>query len=1016
MADIRKEGKLSKDEFAVAVYLINSKLAGKDLPEKIPTSLIPPSLRGAQEMLASPTQPAGQSSAARDLFDLMGDDEPSAPAQQTLSPTPTGQGFGSAFAPQPLSQSPTGQQQGFATNFTAQPLSQTPTGQRGFASTMSPNPTGQGFASNFAPQQQQPLSRNITGQPSQFIQPSQSPVASGFGMANFAPVRSPPPGDLLGDDGADTRALNTSAEIGNKQNELNNTVRANAELETKRAALERQEADSAAQLRDLEAKLTEARSKHESESKLVADLTARTNEQTATLKKLQADVISAESELSALKSEKDEIGQALLRDKEEVRAMQKRMREVGDEAKALRTELERLRKEARQQKGMVTISKKQLATAEGARDAVQQDIANVANEPLDEPAPATTEAFTPFSPSLTQASAVPLPATPVRALSPANTGKSNNPFERLGFKPVATPPQARSPSIDGQEAETSPGLAKAAILGAGGLLGAAAVGAGNLIASAADAITGHGDDSKDAVDEKQAEEDKQMEEGKAMTYEAETDSFSATSAAPPSTVLATEPSPVDYSTAQDTADPFGAVGGPPAPAAPESAVDPEPAGSPKADPFGMPSFSPPPPGPAGSAFDANFEDTFDTPPTASVGNESNVVQPTEDLHLAPVSEPAATAGTSDADFDADFADFEDSAVAQPQPEQGGPGFVLSALPANLRPEAPERTASTQALPPTSMPQTPVSEAFLDTDSFSSTPPRAPDTVPDVTDEQLAVVPQDLGESSDEEDEGPEDLEAPKLSYDKGKGKAVDQDFNAPDDPSQSGLAPPLQLDQTQETTTVFEAPVAKTRREAPPPPTPRSSLPLTSTTPAAAPVFDSAPEQQQATNSYQNADEANPFGSSFAALPPGAAPAQVQTHPANPAVADFDNDDDFDFGDLPPAQVSNTVVGDDDGSKTPGNFDDEFAGFDDEFSKPGFEMVSPEQQSAPPSNPSPQAPSSGFDSNMDEWGMGSAHGAPAPAVAAREQQQASAGGFGFDDTFDSNFAAACVRVLPVATR
>lgn len=89
----------------------------------------------------------------------------------------------------------------------------------------------------------------------------------------------------------------------------------------------------------------------------MADLTARTNEQTATLKKLQADVISAESELSALKSEKDEIGQALLRDKEEVRAMQKRMRKVGDEAKAPRTELERLRKEARQQKGMTPSAK-----------------------------------------------------------------------------------------------------------------------------------------------------------------------------------------------------------------------------------------------------------------------------------------------------------------------------------------------------------------------------------------------------------------------------------------------------------------------------------------------------------------------------------------------------------------------------------------------------------------------------------------------------------------------------------
>lgn len=45
LADIRKEGKLSKDEFAVAMFLINNKLAGKDLPSSLSQSMIPPSLR-----------------------------------------------------------------------------------------------------------------------------------------------------------------------------------------------------------------------------------------------------------------------------------------------------------------------------------------------------------------------------------------------------------------------------------------------------------------------------------------------------------------------------------------------------------------------------------------------------------------------------------------------------------------------------------------------------------------------------------------------------------------------------------------------------------------------------------------------------------------------------------------------------------------------------------------------------------------------------------------------------------
>lgn len=47
LADIRKEGNLTRDEFAVAMYLIRSKISGKGLPESLPASLVPPSLRQA---------------------------------------------------------------------------------------------------------------------------------------------------------------------------------------------------------------------------------------------------------------------------------------------------------------------------------------------------------------------------------------------------------------------------------------------------------------------------------------------------------------------------------------------------------------------------------------------------------------------------------------------------------------------------------------------------------------------------------------------------------------------------------------------------------------------------------------------------------------------------------------------------------------------------------------------------------------------------------------------------------
>ncbi|KAL4244391.1 hypothetical protein ABKN59_010425 [Abortiporus biennis] len=45
LADADSDGRLSKEDFAIAMHLVKEKLAGKDLPETLPTSLTPPSTR-----------------------------------------------------------------------------------------------------------------------------------------------------------------------------------------------------------------------------------------------------------------------------------------------------------------------------------------------------------------------------------------------------------------------------------------------------------------------------------------------------------------------------------------------------------------------------------------------------------------------------------------------------------------------------------------------------------------------------------------------------------------------------------------------------------------------------------------------------------------------------------------------------------------------------------------------------------------------------------------------------------
>lgn len=87
LADLNNNGLLTRDGFAVAMHLIQLKLAGKDIPTTLPTSLIPPSMRNNAQAPPKPQIPEA-------MRDLLWDDTPQAPVMQpqatgTLSPQHT---------------------------------------------------------------------------------------------------------------------------------------------------------------------------------------------------------------------------------------------------------------------------------------------------------------------------------------------------------------------------------------------------------------------------------------------------------------------------------------------------------------------------------------------------------------------------------------------------------------------------------------------------------------------------------------------------------------------------------------------------------------------------------------------------------------------------------------------------------------------------------------------------------------------------------------------------------------
>lgn len=108
LADINSEGQLSKDEFAVAMYLIRQQRKGDQLPTTLPPSLIPPSLRtaanqagGSQQLQPPPPIPQPKS-AADDLFGLDAFSVPPPAPQQAAQSTGGSASFSRPFDNDPF--------------------------------------------------------------------------------------------------------------------------------------------------------------------------------------------------------------------------------------------------------------------------------------------------------------------------------------------------------------------------------------------------------------------------------------------------------------------------------------------------------------------------------------------------------------------------------------------------------------------------------------------------------------------------------------------------------------------------------------------------------------------------------------------------------------------------------------------------------------------------------------------------------------------------------------------------
>ncbi|KAL2149743.1 hypothetical protein VTH82DRAFT_8395 [Thermothelomyces myriococcoides] len=393
LADINSQGRLSRDEFAVAMYLIRQqRTKGGPLPAALPPNLVPPSMRTQQarppaaasafEPPPRPQPPQPKPSALDDLFGLDDIHQPPAPTQV---PAGTGGSAGDPFATSAGPQAPSSPSRPSPSTSTFKPFAPSSSFGRGLAAQM----TGGSNSS-------------ATAKP--------------------ATVED----DLLGDTEPDaSKNINSeSTELANLSNQIGSLTKQVQDVQAQRTATQNELSQSSAQKKAIEQRLSQLRATYEKEAQDVRNLEAQLTASKNETRKLQAEFAMVDASYQELQNQHRQILSALQADQQENATLKEKIRAVNAEIGQLKPQIEKLKSEARQQKGLVAINKKQLATSESERDKLKNEAEELvkSNEELARQISASSS-----SPS-------------AQVSSPAlSTASANNPFfRRTGSTDITT--------------------------------------------------------------------------------------------------------------------------------------------------------------------------------------------------------------------------------------------------------------------------------------------------------------------------------------------------------------------------------------------------------------------------------------------------------------------------------------------------------------------------------------------------------------------------------------------------
>ena len=373
LADINSEGQLNRDEFAVAMYLIKqqrSKRDGRDvLPQSLPSNLIPPSMRRQPVAPQQPTAPvfdnasniSAPKSAADDLFGL---DAFSAPSSPPLQPQSRNVGDSAYTATPPRNTSSPVLQQFQQRESQTQPFPQQQSHFKPFVP-----------SSSFGQAMMTPQGTGTSGS-------TASPAVLNRGLPQQQPAQPSAMDDLLGDNDPDIskRLNNETSELANLSNQVSTLTSQMQDVKNQRNSTEHELSQAQLHKQDFEGRLVQLRSAYEQEVREVQALEERLRSSKSETQKLQQEMAMIQGTHEDLQNQHRQISEALNMDQNENANLKERIRQSNVGISEIKPQLEKMRSDARQQKGLVAINKKQLATNETELEKAKADLETAARE------------------------------------------------------------------------------------------------------------------------------------------------------------------------------------------------------------------------------------------------------------------------------------------------------------------------------------------------------------------------------------------------------------------------------------------------------------------------------------------------------------------------------------------------------------------------------------------------------------------------------------------------------------